>query len=83
MPAGLKLRPPLLVGADSGFSSKALMQSIAAQGVALKREIALIIKWNPRTVPVEAIAATRTTDASMVWVSACRGQAAMHLDGCA
>jgi hypothetical protein len=58
---------PLLVRADSGFCSLKLMQEIAAQAQALKREIAFIIKWNPRRSPVETIAAQKTADASMKW----------------
>ena len=54
----------LLVRADSGFCSLKLMQGIAAQAKALSREIAFIIKWNPRRAPVETIAAQRTAHAS-------------------
>jgi hypothetical protein len=35
--------------------------------VALSREIALIIKWNPRKAPVEAIAAQRVLDVNTMW----------------
>ena len=42
----------LLVGADAGFCSLKLMQSIKAQAAAVSREIAFIIKWNPRKSPV-------------------------------
>ena len=86
MAAGLTAGP-LLVRADSGFCSAQLLQSIAAQGVALKREIALIIKWNPRTAPVEAIAVQRVADATTSWVSArpgkreCLWQEALALTG--
>ena len=60
---------PLLVRADSGFCSAKLMQEITTQAVALQREIAFIIKWNPRKSPVETIAAKRVADASTFWVS--------------
>lgn len=60
---------PLLVRADSGFCSAKLMQEITAQAHTVSREIAFIIKCNPRASPVEAIAATKTTDASAQWVS--------------
>lgn len=60
---------PLLVRADSGFCSLKLMQEIAKQADALEREIAFIIKWNPRRTPVETIAAQRTVDASMCWTT--------------
>jgi hypothetical protein len=59
----------LLVRADSGFCSLKLMQSITAQAAAVSREIAFIIKWNPRKSPVEAIAARRVSEASTTWVS--------------
>ena len=59
----------LLVRADSGFCSLKLMQSITMQATAVAREIAFIIKWNPRASPVEAIAAKRVTDTAALWVS--------------
>jgi hypothetical protein len=43
------------------------MQEIHTQGQALDREIAFIIKWNPRSAPVEAIAAKRLADADTMW----------------
>lgn len=58
---------PLLVRADSGFCSLKLMQEVAAQASALQREIAFIIKWNPRRAPVEAIAAQKTADTNTQW----------------
>lgn len=67
MAAGL-VTGPLLVRADSGFCSAKLMQEITAQASSLKREIAFIIKWNPRRAPVETIAASRVADASTQWV---------------
>ncbi len=60
---------PLLVRIDSGFCSIALMQAITAQGLALQREVAFIIKWNPRTAPVETIGAKKVADAGTVWES--------------
>jgi hypothetical protein len=33
----------------------------------LSREIAFIIKWNPRSTPVEAIAAKRVQDVNTIW----------------
>ena len=78
---------PLLVRADSGFCSLKLMQEITAQAGALDREIAFIIKWNPRRAPVEAIAAARVADTGTVWVSEragkreCLWQEALALDG--
>lgn len=60
---------PLLVRADSGFCSTKLMQEVTSQAATLQREIAFIIKWNPRKSPVETIAANRVADASTQWVS--------------
>ena len=60
---------PLLVRADSGFCSAKLMQEISAQAASLQREIAFIVKWNPRKSPVETIAAKRVADTRTAWVS--------------
>ncbi|MEI7539130.1 MAG: IS1380 family transposase, partial [Comamonadaceae bacterium] len=57
----------LLVRADSGFCSVKLMQEITAQAFELKREMAFIIKWNPRRAPVETIAAGKVADANTQW----------------
>ena len=57
----------LLLRADSGFCSKALMQAIAHQGRALEREIAFLIKWNPRSTPVERIAQDKVADPDTIW----------------
>jgi len=68
LPMAAKLTPlPLLFRADSGLCSLKIMQEVSAQAVALSREIALIIKWNPRSTPVQAIAAERVTDTSTIW----------------
>ena len=64
----------LLVRADSGFCSLKLMQTITAQANLVSREIAFIIKWNPRTSPVESIAAKKVEDAATQWVSECAGK---------
>jgi hypothetical protein len=58
---------PLLARADSGFDSAKLMCAIGNQAKALGREVAFIIKWNPRTTPVETIAKARVSDANTVW----------------
>lgn len=78
---------PLLVRADSGFCSAKLMQEVTAQAAALDREIAFLIKWNPRNSPVETIAAHRVADASTQWLSEragkreCLWQEAVQLAG--
>ena len=58
---------PLLFRSDSGLCSLKIMQEISAQALALSREIALIIKWNPRKAPIEAIAAQRVLDVNTMW----------------
>ena len=78
---------PLLVRADSGFDSFKLFQEITAQAKAVAREIAFIIKWNPRRAPVETVAAQRTRDASTAWLALrvgkreCVWQEMLDLDG--
>ena len=80
---------PLLVRADSGFCSAKLMQEITAQAQTLQREIAFIIKWNPRKSPVKTIAEKRVADASTPWVSErlgkreCLWQEALEVTGVA
>ena len=53
---------PLLVRADSGFDAARLMCAIDQQALALGRQVAFIIKWNPRTTPVETVARQRLAD---------------------
>ena len=68
LPMAAKLTPlPLLFRADSGLCSLKIMQEISTQALTLAREIAFIIKWNPRSTPVEAIAAQRVQDANTLW----------------
>jgi hypothetical protein len=58
---------PILVRADSGFCSCDLMAQIDQQAQELGREIAFLIKWNPRATPVETIARQKTAEANAVW----------------
>lgn len=68
LPMAAKLTTlPLLFRADSGLCSVKIMQELRSQATALLREIAFIIKWNPRSTPVEAIAAKRVADAQTMW----------------
>jgi hypothetical protein len=68
LPMAIKLTDaPLLFRADSGFDSAKLMCAIGTRSKALSREVAFIIKWNPRSTPVETIAKERLADASTVW----------------
>ena len=69
LPMAAALTPlPLLFRADSGVCSTAIMRAITEQAVALKREIAFIIKWNPRRAPVEEFAAACADDPATQWV---------------
>lgn len=65
---------PLLFRADSGFDPAKLMCAIGKQALALKREIAFIIKWNPLTTPVETVAKNKTTDSSTTWTQLREGK---------
>lgn len=65
---------PLLFRADSGFDSAKLMCAIGQQAKALGREVAFIIKWNPRTTPVETMAKAKVSDASTAWVQLREGK---------
>lgn len=68
LPMATRLTPmPLLFRADSGLCSLKIMQEIHTQAQALDREIAFLIKWNPRSAPVEEVAAKRVADASTLW----------------
>ena len=58
----------MLVRADCGFCSSKLFQQIAAQALALNREIAFIIKCNPRRAPVQTVAARQVAHTGTQWV---------------
>jgi Transposase DDE domain group 1 len=60
-------KAPLLLRADSGFCSQHLIGRSLEQAARLNRKVDLLIKWNPRTAPVEKIAALRCADTSTVW----------------
>ncbi len=65
---------PLLFRADSGLCSLKIQQEMTTQAQALNREIAFIIKWNPRSAPVESMAAQRVANASTVWTQLREGK---------
>jgi hypothetical protein len=65
---------PLLFRAGSGFDSAKLMCAIGQHSQALAREVAFIIKWNPRSTPVETIAKAKVVDANTVWVALREGK---------
>ena len=58
---------PLLFRADSGLCSLKIMQAIDAHAQALSRAIHFIITWNPRTTPLETVAAARVEDPQTLW----------------
>jgi len=75
LPMAVSLVPdPLLLRADSGFCSLNIMQKMTAFASSLKREIAFIIKWNPRKTPVEAIAAKKVADTDTQWTTLREGK---------
>lgn len=65
---------PLLLRADSGFSSQHLIERSLAQAARLNRKVDMLIKWNPRTAPVEKIAAQRCADTGTVWTQLREGK---------
>ena len=65
---------PLLFRADSGLCSLKIQQEMTAQAAALNREIAFIIKWNPRSAPIESMAGQRVADAGTVWTQLREGK---------
>ena len=65
---------PLLFRADSGLCSQAIFQEIGAQAQALQRQIAFIIKWNPRRAAVETWAQQRRDDSSTQWIALREGK---------
>ena len=88
LPMATRLTPmPLLFRADSGLCSLKVMQAIHAQANALDRQIAFIIKWNPRSAPIEAIAAKRVSDVDTLWCHwrdgkrECQWSEVLRLDG--
>jgi len=67
-------KAPLLLRADSGFCSQHLITQTLQQAAALGRQVDLLIKWNPRTAPVEKIAAQRCADTDTVWTQLREGK---------
>ena len=71
----------ILFRADSGLCSAKIRRAIDAQAKALAREIAYIIKWNPRSAPVQTLARERVAQESTVWCFPARGQAQLCVAG--
>ncbi len=88
LPMACKLTSlPLLFRADSGLCALKIMQEMTTQAETLNREIAFIIKWNPRRAPVETVAGAKVADAGTQWVThrpgkrECVWQEALELAG--
>ena len=67
-------RAPLLLRADSGFCSQHLITQTLGQAARLGRQVDLLIKWNPRSTPLESIAKDKVADASTAWVTLREGK---------
>ena len=65
---------PLLLRAESGFGSQHLITQTLRSAAALGRQVDLLIQWNPRTAPVEKIAAQRCADTATVWTQLREGK---------
>jgi hypothetical protein len=65
--SGSEVPTPLLFRADSGFDSAKLMCAIGQHAKTLVREIAFIIKGNPRSTPVERLARAKVANTGAAW----------------
>ncbi len=72
---------PLLLRADSGFCSKDLMLAVHSHASALGRTVDYLIKWNPRSTPVQAWAQAKCADEATVWCLLREGQARLRVAG--
>lgn len=60
-------KAPILVRLDSGFDSARLMRGIQACNVSGLAQVDWLIKWNPRSTDVTALAARLDADAAARW----------------
>ena len=60
-------KAPILVRLDSGFDSLRLMRGIESCNVAGSPGVDFLIKWNPRSTDVAALAARLDADAAVHW----------------
>lgn len=67
-------KAPLLLRADSGFCSHQLIGRTLEQAHGLGCAVDLLIKWNPRSAPVESIAAQRCAQAGTAWTQLREGK---------
>ena len=63
-----------LLRADSGFCSQHLIAQTLRSAALLRRQVDLLIKWNPRSAPVEEIAAQCGSDTATVWTQLRKGK---------
>lgn len=67
-------KAPFLLRADSGFCSQDLLDQVARYACKLGRGVDVLIKWNPRSTPVESLAAARCADPSTAWTGLRQGK---------
>ncbi len=60
-------KAPILVRADSGFCSTKLMTALDGYNRAASPRVDWLIKWNPRSTDVQAVAAALDNDADVSW----------------
>jgi len=60
-------KAPILARLDSGFDSTALMREIESYNRAGLPQLDWLIKWNPRTTDVAALAERLDADATTIW----------------
>jgi hypothetical protein len=65
---------PLLLRADSSFCPQRLMTQTQQPARRLGRLVDLLIKWNPRSAPVEKIAVQRCANTATLWTPLRKGK---------
>ena len=60
-------KAPIIARLDSGFDSAALMREMESYNGSGKPQLDWLIKWNPRTTDVAAVAARLDADPGTVW----------------
>jgi hypothetical protein len=60
-------KAPILVRMDAGFDARALMVQIARCNAPGQPRVDWLIKWNPRSLDVQALGQQRSADPATVW----------------
>lgn len=60
-------RAPILVRMDSGFDSQALITAVMTSNSGGQPQVDVLLKWNPRTSDVQAIADRLNADEATIW----------------